>query len=371
MTKHRAPLLVMATLVIATAAAELGCVTTTAFGAAPRPETVGSSPNYDLDGRSFVNSVHTSAGIDLKKIGGVLKRYRQNVQRPTGTIPTAAHDGAAQDPSVQITWVGHSTILIEVDGFRVLTDPVWSKRVSPFQWVGPKRFHEPGIAFEDLGRIDAVIISHDHYDHLDQDTIERLALRQAKFVVPLGVGSHLRKWGVHAVTELDWWQSATLVRQDGSELELVATPARHFSGRSPWDRDRTLWASWVVRTADSAVYFGGDTGYFDGFAEIGRRFGPFDATLIPIGAYDEAWSDIHLNPDEAVQAHLDLGNTGLFVPVHYGTFALAAHDWDEPMERLSEVAIARDVSRYAFPLVGQRVAASRDTLHQTWWRQAR
>lgn len=332
-----------------------------------------ASPHYDFVDRAFVNGESTDSSFSLAKLRGVARRYRENVQQPSGPIPMGRRVGESAgipDEGVRITWVGHSTLLLEFDGFRVLTDPVWSDRVTPFPSVGPKRFHEPGIALEDLPPIDAVIISHDHYDHLDHATIERLAWRNVKFFVPLGVGAHLKKWGVRQVHELDWWQSATIERQ-GRRMEFVATPARHFSGRGLLDRNKTLWASWVVRGDTQSVYFGGDTGYFDGFVDIGRAYGPFAATLIPIGAYDVAWSDIHLNPEEATQAHRDLGNTGVFVPIHYATFNLATHGWDEPMERLLIAAADGAIGRYAFPLPGQPFSSSNDTLHQAWWRSIR
>lgn len=352
---------------------QLGCAMRS-MGAAPDPDSVSGSPNYDGGGRTFVNSIPTSTGFDgLGQFHQVAMRYRENDQSPNGLIPvtTPASDILASTPpeGVRVTWVGHSTMLIEIDGFRVLTDPIWSDRCSPFPNIGPKRFHPPAIAFEDLPPIDAVIISHDHYDHLDHETIARLAWRRTPLFVPLGVGGHLAKWGIERFEELDWWDERTITR-DGKTLTLAATPARHFSGRGLADRNKTLWASWVVKTDNRAVYFGGDTGYFPGFVDIGQKYGPFDATLMPIGAYDPAWSEIHLNPEEAVQAHVDLGGTGVFFPTHFATFSLAAHGWGEPMERMLTALEVHGVQRFALGAPGQMVDTDNHNPadHAYWWR---
>lgn len=348
----------------------LASCATSGFGGTADRAAMQRSPSYSAQAGVFVNE-SPEAALRLRDVGDVIRRYRENDQRPPGPIPLALPDRAHYDEpppgEVRLTWVGHSTLLVELGGFRVLTDPVWSDRVSPVPFAGPQRFHPPGITWDDLPDVDAVIISHDHYDHLDQETIQRLGWRNARFFVPLGVGAHLRRWGVQQVRELDWWERATLTRA-GESVELIATPARHFSGRGPFDRNETLWASWVIRSEAGAVYFGGDTGYFDGFREIGARFGPFVATLMPIGAYDVAWADIHLTPEQAVQAHLDLGNTGMFVPIHYATFSLAPHPWAEPLERSLAAVDGADVRSYAFPLPGQPFIASDHPLRQAWWR---
>jgi L-ascorbate metabolism protein UlaG (beta-lactamase superfamily) len=286
--------------------------------------------------------------------------------RPPGPIPLA--EPAAPEVSagpLGASWFGHSSVLIEVDGYRVLADPVWSERCSPSRQVGPQRMHDVPVALEALPFVDAVIISHDHYDHLDIDTVLALARTQrAPFVVPLGIGAHLRKWGIPEarIVELDWHESHTV-----GDLTLVCTPARHFSGRL-FTRDTTQWASWVLAGPSHKAFFGGDTGYTKSFADIGADHGPFDLTLLPIGAYHPAFADIHMNPEEAVRAHLDLADpaASLMVPIHWATFRLAPHPWAEPVERLVTAA-ETDHVRIAVPIPGARV--DDESTFDPWWRR--
>jgi L-ascorbate metabolism protein UlaG (beta-lactamase superfamily) len=250
--------------------------------------------------------------------------------KPAGTAPgapvpvlplTRAQLEAAPDRS--LFRLGHSTMLLKLRGGYWLTDPVFAERASPFQWMGPKRFHQPPIALHELPPIRGVILSHDHYDHLDQATIQQLAKSTDVFLTPLGVGDRLIDWGVDAakVRQLDWWDSVTI---DG--LKMTATPAQHFSGRSLFDGNRTLWSSWVIVDDELRVFFSGDTGYFDGFKTIGERLGPFDVTLLETGAYDAQWPYVHMHPEQTVQAHVDLRGRW-FMPIHNGTFDLAMHRW--------------------------------------------
>ncbi len=293
---------------------------------------------------------------------------RRNATRPAAAIPVATPEPRAfEAPAGQIavSWFGHSTALLEIDGYRVLTDPIWSERCSPSDVVGPGRMHPPPVPLEALPALDAIVISHDHYDHLDIDTIIALARSQwAPFVVPLGVGAHLREWGLpdERIIELDWNERAQV-----DELTLICTPARHFSGRF-LSRNNTLWASWVVIGPAHRAYFGGDTGYTKSFAEIGTEHGPFDVTLMPVGAYNLTWPDIHMNPEEAVQAHLDV-NGRLLVPIHWCTFRLAPHPWAEPIERVLAAADAARVD-VAVPKPGQRVDPAATTRVEPWWRPA-
>ena len=289
--------------------------------------------------------------------------------RPRAAIPMdSVAPGAGAEP-LAVTWLGHATTLLEIDGYRLLTDPVWSQRCSPSSTLGPQRLHPPPVAVEALPALDAVVISHDHYDHLDMHTVRVLAgTQRAPFVVPLGVGAHLRRWGIPAerVLELDWNTSVRI-----GELTLACTPARHFSGRF-LSRNNTLWASWAVIGPRHRAYFGGDTGYTRSFTEIGSQHGPFDLTLLPIGAYNKSWPDIHMNPDEAVRAHRDLNaasNRGVLVPIHWGTFRLAPHPWAEPPERL--LTAARDAGvDVAVPKPGGRTVPGRDdaAIIDCWWR---
>ncbi len=284
--------------------------------------------------------------------------------KPPRPIPLAEPPTAEIAPAAAAaTWFGHSSVLIEVDGYRVLADPIWSERCSPSRAVGPQRMHEVPVPLEALPAVDAVVISHDHYDHLDIDTVIALARTQrAPFVVPLGIGAHLRQWGVpeSRIVELDWNETHRI-----ADLTLVCTPARHFSGRL-FTRDTTLWASWVIAGPTNKAFFGGDTGYTKSFAEIGAEFGPFDLTLLPIGAYHPAFSDIHMNPEEAVRAHLDLAEAdrSLMVPIHWATFRLAPHRWGEPADRLLGASQAEHV-RIAVPIPGGRVDPESE--FDPWW----
>jgi L-ascorbate metabolism protein UlaG (beta-lactamase superfamily) len=267
------------------------------------------------------------------------------------------------DPSpLRATWLGWSTVLVEIDGRNVLTDPIWSERCSPTMLVGPKRFHPPPIALADLPPIDAVVISHDHYDHLDMTTVRALAARRAQFVVPLGIGAHLERWGIRPsqITELDWNESA-----DVNGLHITATPSRHYSGRHPLYQNQTLWASWVVKGPVHRFYFSGDTGYFDGFKRIGQEHGPFDLTLIKIGAYDPTWAEIHVNPEQAVQANLDLRGR-VMLPVHWATFNLAFHAWREPADRVVAAARRAGVT-LVVPRPGQAVDVGFPPPIDPWW----
>lgn len=261
--------------------------------------------------------------------------------------------------------LGHSTMLLKINGQFWLTDPVFSERASPVQFMGPKRFHAPPITIEELPPITGVLLSHDHYDHLDHAAIQKLAPKVEHFITPLGVGDRLIDWGVPAakVQQFDWWQGTTV-----GGLQLVATPAQHFSGRSLSDGNRTLWASWVLIAGDTRVFFSGDTGYFEGFKAIGERYGPFDLTLVETGAYNEDWPDIHMHPEQSLQAHIDLRGRHM-MPIHNGTFDLALHPWTEPFERITALAAAAQVPLVA-PVMGERLDLRAPALSRHWWREA-
>ncbi|MET0328408.1 MAG: MBL fold metallo-hydrolase [Luteimonas sp.] len=290
---------------------------------------------------------------------------------PTPVLPLTA-DALAAAPDRSLWRLGHSTVLLKLRGGFWITDPVFAERASPVSFAGPRRWHAPPIALDALPPLRGVVLSHDHYDHLDHATVRALADRAQVFLAPLGVGDRLVAWGVPRakVQQFDWWQGVEI---DG--LRFTATPAQHFSGRGLLDGDKTLWASWVIEDPASAddgglkLFFSGDTGYFDGFAEIGRRFGPFDVALVETGAYDRRWAFVHMLPEETVQAHLDLG-ARVLLPIHNGTFDLAMHAWDDPFERVSAIAAARGVA-LATPRMGERLDAASPAATQAWWREMR
>jgi L-ascorbate metabolism protein UlaG (beta-lactamase superfamily) len=247
----------------------------------------------------------------------------------------------------------------------VLTDPVWGERASPVTFAGPRRFQPVPVALSELPDLDAVIVSHDHYDHLDYPTILALAKRRVPFFTSLGVGAHLEAWGVPAerITELDWWEEAQV---PGTGLTISAAPSQHFSGRGLGGRNRTLWSSLVVRGPKHAVFFSGDTGLTAEYREIRERFGAFDLVLLEVGAFHEAWGDIHLGPEHALDA-LELLGGGPLLPVHWGTFNLALHAWDEPAETLLRLAPKRG-ARLVMPRLGEPVEPARVERVEAWWR---
>lgn len=293
----------------------------------------------------------------------------QGRRLPSGPLPAVDPLAAWQRPAasgLRATWLGHSTVLLEMDGLRVLTDPVWGPRASPSRLAGPKRFQPVPVKLRALPPLDAVLVSHDHYDHLDYPTVrELLKLQDAPFVTSLGVGAHLQAWGVppERIVELDWWESWTAPR---AELRITATPSQHFSGRGLKDRNATLWSSLVVESARQRVFFSGDTGLTTEYAAIRERFGRFDLVMLEVGAFHPSWGDIHLGPDNALKALALLGG-GPFLPIHWGTFALAMHDWDAPAETL----LARGPQQGAqllMPQLGEAVEPAHGAAPTPWWR---
>jgi L-ascorbate metabolism protein UlaG (beta-lactamase superfamily) len=275
------------------------------------------------------------------------------------------------DTGLRATWLGHSTMLIEIDGLRVLTDPVWGARASPSRLAGPKRFQPVPVRLRELPTIDIVLVSHDHYDHLDYPTIRELARSNVPFVTSLGVGAHLEAFGVapERITELDWWESHTVIGtgQGGSELTITAAPSQHFSGRGLKDRNATLWSSLAIRTTKHSVFFSGDTGLTTEYTTIRERLGPFDLVMLEVGAFHPSWGDIHLGPEHALEAHALLGG-GAFLPVHWGTFSLALHDWDAPPETLITLGPKQGV-QLVMPRLGEAVEPSRVERVTPWWRE--
>jgi L-ascorbate metabolism protein UlaG (beta-lactamase superfamily) len=332
-----------------------------------RLERMRRSPQY-RDG-AFHNAVLASErpAVSGRDIGRELLRNRAT-RRPSRAIPVVrpTPDDFAAPPldGLRLTWFGHATALIELEGRRLLLDPVWSERCSPSALVGPRRLHPVPMPLSELPPLDAVVISHDHYDHLDMTTIRLLAALQpgVPFVMPLGVGAHLERWSVppSRIVELDWNESTSV-----AGVTLTATAARHFSGRRRQDNS-TLWASWAIAGRDRRVFYTGDSGFFADYAAIGSAHGPFDATLIQIGAYSPYWPDIHMTPEEGVATHLAVRGS-LMIPVHWCTFTLALHTWAEPVERLALEASARGVS-FAVPSPGQIVDVDAMRSDDPWWR---
>ena len=334
-----------------------------------RLERIRSSPAWSGD--RFANVHPIMAGLrDPNVPMPTLSDFLCGGERraPIGPLPaqnpleTWKH---APDSGLRATWLGHSTVLIEIDGHRVLTDPVWGQRASPSRFVGPKRFQPVPVPLRSMPDIDLALVSHDHYDHLDYPTIRQLVKRDTPFVTSLGVGAHLEAWGVRPerITELDWWESHVV---PGTDLTVTAAPSQHFSGRGLKDRNATLWSSLVLRSARHTVFFSGDTGLTTQYQMIRERLGPFDLVMLEVGAYHPAWGDIHLGPDNALKAHALLGG-GPFLPVHWGTFSLAMHAWDQPAERVLELALKNNVP-LVMPRLGEPVEPSHQKEVEPWWR---
>jgi len=333
-----------------------------------RRERIHASPRF----RDGVFRNTSGVGPDLKK-GSTLPVMREFLFGGRRRVPVAPLPSVSPlevwakpvETGLRATWLGHSTLLLEIDGVRVLTDPVWSRRVSPSPLFGPKRFQPVPVPISQLPALDAVIISHDHYDHLDYPSIVELIRHEVPFYTSLGVGAHLEAWGVPAdrITELDWWEGAELPNND---FRITAAPSQHFSGRAAGDRNRTLWSSFALHGPQHRAFFSGDSGLTPEYREIARRLGPFDLVMLEVGAFHPAWGHIHLGPDNALEALRLLGG-GSFLPVHWGTFDLAIHDWDQPAERLIEIAPSLD-THLLMPMLGAPIEPSRVEEVETWWR---
>jgi len=319
-------------------------------------------------GGKFLNPIPThEAGFD--KLIPILREYITNkaevvpkntlgpFKTDTSVYRTPPHNG------LRITWIGHSSLLIEIDGKRILTDPVWSDRASFSQLFGPKRFFQPPVVLEDLPPLDAVILSHDHYDHLDKNTIKFFAGKTIPFYCSLGVGQYISRWGVAKdyITEMNWGDSVWI----GNDCVITAAPARHFSGRGILNRMTTLWSSFVIKGNTHNIFFGADSGWFPGFAAIGDTYGPFDLTILEIGAYGKNWPDIHMGPDHASNAHIALKGK-IMMPIHWGTFNLALHAWYEPIEKLVAYAKEKNIKLFA-PEPGKPTEVS--AYNSEWWKK--
>jgi L-ascorbate metabolism protein UlaG (beta-lactamase superfamily) len=334
-----------------------------------RRERLLASPQF-RDGR-----FHNTSGLGPDLSGGnqlaVMREFFFGGKKrvPKIEIPVESPIVAwrtAPSSGLRVTWFGHSTSLLEIDGLRILTDPVFGMRASPFSFAGPRRFHPVPATIDQLPSLDVVLLTHDHHDHLNPESIRALAKTRVPFVTSLGVGARLEHYGVdpQLITELDWWEEHTLL---SGALSFTATPAQHFSGRSLRDRNKlTLWSSFVIQTSNRKLFFSGDTGLTDELREIGTRFGPFDLSMVEIGAWHPAWGSIHLGPENALRAFEMLGG-GTLLPIHWGTFDLALHAWEEPIETLLTHAKATG-AHVLTPVIGRPTEPARVEGPTPWWR---
>ena len=329
---------------------------------------IQNSPNFS-DGK-FRNLIPTtmmtaSLSESIKDTGKFFLPSKDT--SPQKTLPSKTFDKNFFEESnsdLAVTWLGHSSILMQTPHGNVLTDPVFSGAATPMP-IGGKQFeYKNNYSVKDLPEIDYVVISHDHYDHLDYKTIKELNGTNITFLVPLGVGSHMQRWGIakQNIIELDWYEGVNL-----NNIEFTAAPARHFSGRSVHDSGKTLWASWIIKTPEKNIYFSGDSGYFDEFKKIGDNYGPFDLTLIENGAYGEGWATIHMMPEEVAQAHLDLKGKHL-LPIHWAKFNLALHPWKEPIERLTKATKEKNISLLS-PIMGESFTLEDSLPQDSWWEE--
>lgn len=343
------------------------------FGGKPsglRQERMRAQPLW-AEGTFRNTNPAAKPGIRMGSMMGLMGEYVSSgaARAPKGALPSQSPlPDWARPPETgfRTTWLGHSTVLLELDGARVLTDPVWGLRASPWTFAGPKRFMPVPATIAQLPPLDAVLISHDHYDHLDYPTILELAKLQVPFFTSLGVGAHLEAWGIppERITELAWWESA---RVPNTEVQLTAAPSQHFSGRSLATGNATLWSSFVIKGPKHCAFFSGDTGLTDEYAAIRDRLGPFDLVMLEVGAYHPAWGSIHLGPENALKAHALLGS-GTLLPVHWGTFNLALHAWDEPAETLLALA-QQQGARLVMPTLGATFELPRVESVDPWWRR--
>jgi L-ascorbate metabolism protein UlaG (beta-lactamase superfamily) len=331
-----------------------------------RLERIKASPQFN--GRIFVNTHPVAPGFKPGVERPTMRDFLCGGERRVPSSPLPVVDPSEQwtkpaDSSLRVTWLGHSTLVIEIDGVRLLTDPVWGSRASPLPFAGPKRFHPPPVRLAALPPLDAVIVSHDHYDHLDSPTIRALAKTRLPFIASLGVGARLERWGIAAerITELDWWDNTRV-----KGVEITAAPAQHFSGRGLKDRNSTLWSSFHLQGDTHSFFYGADSGLTSEYSNIAQHFGPFDLVALEIGAYHPAWGDIHLGPNNAVEARARLGS-GALLPIHWGTFNLAMHAWDEPIETVFSLAPSHGIQLLT-PRLGQPVEPERAERSEPWWR---
>jgi L-ascorbate metabolism protein UlaG (beta-lactamase superfamily) len=323
----------------------------------------------NFNGKIFINSVPTKLFQSGKVLSTFIEMVTTQKQRepksPPGPFPVdLASIRSMATTELSVLWLGHSSLLISIEGKVFLTDPVWVQRASPFSFSGPKRFFNSPLLLEQLPHLDGILLSHDHYDHLDSKTIKILGSKKIPIYCPIGVGSILAKWGIpiDLILEFDWWEEFNI----DSDTQLISTPARHFSGRGITNRNKTLWTSWVLKGKTHRIFYGGDSGYFPGFREIGEKYGPFDLSMLEIGAYHPNWGGIHLGPQNAIRAQMDL-NSRCMLPIHWGLFNLALHGWTEPVEEIVVLAQKNNV-RLCLPVPGNLVNEDKFEQISYWWR---
>lgn len=329
-------------------------------------DRIQKSPQYD--GKGFVNSEPMTAyGISFVPTmirQGLFEKMQPSAPQKPIPVQAITPEILAALPQNQTVFfkLGHSSILLWIENEFWLIDPVFSDRASPFSFAGPKRFHQTPLNIEDLPQIKGVILSHNHYDHLDKAAIKELYTKVENFYMPLGVGAILADWGVDEakIQEFDWHESTQV-----GNLSLTATPARHFSGRGLSDRNQSLWASWVIKSPKNNIFFSGDGAYFDGFKTIGQKYGPFDLSFLEAGAYNTLWPDVHMTPEETVQAFIDLDG-GILVPIHNSTFDLSIHTWFDPLERVLAQSQEKNANLLV-PKMGQEVNLASPPELETWW----
>ncbi|AXT63590.1 MBL fold metallo-hydrolase [Aquimarina sp. AD10] len=330
-----------------------------------------TSENYKDD--RFVNKHKVKLDMSLRDMGKSLVGYfsPQPKTTPKEDLPVSKIDStniAEYNDKTRLIWFGHSTFLVQIDHKNILIDPMFGDVPAPHPMLGSKRFSkELPIEIEKIPKIDAVLISHDHYDHLDYGSIKKLKNKVKMFYTPLGVGVHLQKWGVEKerIIELDWWQDISL-----EGLRFICTPAQHFSGRGLTDRTKTLWSSWIIKSDNENIFFSGDSGYDDHFKEIGEKFGPFDFAMIECGQYNELWPDVHMFPEETAQAGLDI-RARKIMPIHWGAFKLAMHSWTDPIERVTKTAKELNID-IIVPKIGESIFLKENdsidtTVNDKWW----
>lgn len=325
-------------------------------------EAYRASTNYREN--EFINATPVNLEIKGSMVDMLVRLLFDTSRKPSNPlpmVPLTATDFGVPSQDLEVRWLGHSTTILEINGIRILNDPVFGK-ASPVPYT-VHRFQPSPITREELPPLDVVVISHDHYDHLEMETIKYLIDRVPVFIVPLGVGAHLEKWGCPKaqIVELDWWQGYWI-----KDVEIIATPSRHFSGRGLRDRNSTLWASYVFKGPRHRAFYSADGGYDARFKEIGQRFGPFDLTMMEMGAFDARWPDVHMFPEESITAHTELGGAYL-LPVHWGVYDLAFHRWDAPARLATQHAQEKDV-RLLTPKMGEQCIPG-TTSHTAWWEE--